>query len=85
MFIIIVCLSCMHYYNFWENRFPNFFTDVVMMVLRDSNVNEVRGRDVFMCARSDDAKTVSFTWHLGSVLVLPCVGAVFPVKVVICQ
>ena len=37
--------------------------------------------DVFMCVQSDDAKTVSFTRHRGSVLVL-CVDAVFPVKVV---
>ena len=54
-----------------------------MMVLRDSRVNEIRGRDVFMCAQNDDAKTVSFTRHLGSVLDLPYVDAVFPVKTVI--
>ena len=55
------------------------------MVLRDSRVNEIHGRDVFMCEQNDDAKTVSFTRHLGSVLVLPYVDAVFPVKTVIWQ
>ena len=33
--------------------------------------NEFRGRNVFTCAQSGDAKTVSFTRHLGSVFVQP--------------
>jgi len=75
--------------TFWKTDFYpksyNYTLYVVMMALRDSRVNEIRGRDVFMCTQNDDAKTVSFTRHLGNVLVLPCVVAVFPVKVVICQ
>ena len=71
IFIIIVCLSCVHYYKIFTKHNYKY---VVMMVLRDSRVNEIRSRDVFICAQSDDVKTVSFTQHLGSVLALPWFG-----------
>ena len=46
--------------------FPGRSADAI-----NRHFNEFRGHEVFTCAQSGDAKTVSSTWHLGSVFVQP--------------